>query len=409
MISRATERTRDPVSRRGSVTVEASISIALFVFAMVSILSLINICRLQRRIGHALNCAALDISRYSYFFYVTGGYDAISTVRKTADDLIDGIGHSDNPGIGSKALAELAKVLLADDQGTTEADFTWGGDTTDVSNEDPISLLLSTLSERVEDNVSGLIAGSIVRALFRCELGLPDTAADRYLRSHGVIGGWGGLDFEISRLWSERSPCDISLAVRYRIRIPFLPGMTIPFVQRAVTGAWLGGDMTAGADGSSYSIDDYYNGGGIGSIWKLSAFDRGKVFREEFSKNYPNSDAIEGMHGVIGYDPAANTYYNCVSINTFSESYNDEGFQAAKACEHTVRRLKLTVSELAERLHEGSRAFVEYTVFIPEDASGEVRDEICRYLAAKGEQLQERYPIVDITFRIERAGGNART
>ena len=224
MISRATERTRDPVSRRGSVTVEASISIALFAFAMVSILSLINICRLQRRIGHALNCAALDISRYSYFFYVTGGYDAISTVRKTADDLIDGIGHSDNSGIGSKALAELAKVLLADDQGTTEADFTWGGDTTDVSNEDPISLLLSTLSERVEDKASGLIAGSIVRAMFRCELGLPDTAADRYLRSHGVIGGWGGLDFEMSRLWSERSPYDISLAVRYRIRIPFLPG-----------------------------------------------------------------------------------------------------------------------------------------------------------------------------------------
>jgi len=77
---------------------------------------------------------------------------------------------------------------------------------------------------------------------------------------------------------------------------------------------------------------------------------------------------------VIGYDPSTCTYHNCVSINTFSESYNDDGFQAAKACEHSIRKLRLTISELGDRLDEGERAYVSYTVIIPEDASDEVHD-----------------------------------
>lgn len=407
MISQGISKQRRLRSCSGSVTVEASISMVLFIFALVSILSAINICRLQRRIGQALNSTALDISRYSYFYYVTGGYDATRYVMGTTSELLQGLGEKESPGVELKTLAELTDVLFGESPGAAEANYTGSENTYNNCSEDPISLLLSLLSEGIESHVSGLVAEPIVKAAFHSNLSLSDTETDEYLKSHGVVGGWSGLDFEMSRLYPEESPCDVSLAVSYSIRIPFVRGVSLPVVQRAVTGSWLGGDRTVITGNGSFSLEDYYNGSYSNSIWRLSAFDRGRLFREVFSQKYSSFDAIDGMHGVIGYDPISNTYLNCVSINTFSESYNSDGFQAAKACEHTIRKLKLTISEVMDRLHEGDRASVAYTVIIPEDARDEVYNGIYQYLAIKGGEFHSRYPSVDISFEIVKAGGNA--
>ena len=395
--------------RGGSVTVEASISLVLFIFAMVSVLSVINICRLQRRIGNALNRTALDISRYSYFYYVTGGYDAARNVKSAAAATLHGLADRDSDGTALATLAELTNALFGGDPDGSEEAYDGSGNASYGSAEDQISLLLSLLSESIADRISGLAAGHFVRAVFHCNLGLPDTETDKYLRSHGVVGGWNGLSFDKSRLFPDRSPRDIDLEVSYKVKIPFLAGLSLPVTQRAVTGAWLGGDRTIGTGEGEYTLEDYYNGNCTESIWKLPAFDRGKLFKEVYTREYRDLGVVEGMRSVIGYDPSTGTYHNCVSINTFSESYNDDGFQAAKACEHSIRKLRLTISELGDRLDEGERAYVSYTVIIPEDASDEVHDSIDRYLTKKIGEFQGKYPFVEISFRIVRSGGNANT
>ena len=47
------------VDNRGSITVEATISLVTFFLTIVSVLSMISICRVQYCIGRALKAAAL--------------------------------------------------------------------------------------------------------------------------------------------------------------------------------------------------------------------------------------------------------------------------------------------------------------------------------------------------------------
>lgn len=58
-------------SESGSVTVEATISLSAFMFAIVTILTIINICIVQARVSYAINTTAKEISQYSYLYALT--------------------------------------------------------------------------------------------------------------------------------------------------------------------------------------------------------------------------------------------------------------------------------------------------------------------------------------------------
>lgn len=57
---------------KGAIVVEATMSLTFFIFAMLLILSITNICLAQSKIGVALNSAATEISEYSYLYKLTG-------------------------------------------------------------------------------------------------------------------------------------------------------------------------------------------------------------------------------------------------------------------------------------------------------------------------------------------------
>lgn len=59
-------------SQRGSLTVEATVSLTVFIFFIITILSLINICRAQAKIAVAVDSVAKEISQYSYFYGISG-------------------------------------------------------------------------------------------------------------------------------------------------------------------------------------------------------------------------------------------------------------------------------------------------------------------------------------------------
>lgn len=387
----------------GSITVEATISLVTFFITIISILSIICICRVQYRIGRVLREAALDVSRYSYFYYAVGGYSSVHSVKRAADGSSSHRGVLDLGDTDIELLTELTKVLFSEDDESHE-DAGRGGLYTE---EDSVDVIIQLLSECTDKLSSSLIAGPIAKSVFHVKLGMSNSDTDRYLKSNGVVNGWKGLDFGLSELFSSESPRDVKLCVRYKIRIPLLGGISLSVTQNAITRAWLGGDRTVAGNSFGSSDDNELEDKGLNSIWRMSAFDRGLLFKEIFSNQYPPSNSISDMRGVIGYNPAENRYYNCVSINTFSESYNRNGFQAATACEHTVRKLRITISEVQGRLSDDEQAVISYTVIIPEDANDTVSREIEHYLIRRIDEFNAQNTSLDIYFKIVRAGGNA--
>lgn len=59
-------------SNKGSVTVEATIALTAFMFAIITILTIVNICMVQARISIAINTVAKEMSQYSYLYALTG-------------------------------------------------------------------------------------------------------------------------------------------------------------------------------------------------------------------------------------------------------------------------------------------------------------------------------------------------
>ena len=59
-------------SEQGAITVEATISLTAFMFMIVTVLTIVNICIVQTKIGIAIHCAAKEISQYSYLYALTG-------------------------------------------------------------------------------------------------------------------------------------------------------------------------------------------------------------------------------------------------------------------------------------------------------------------------------------------------
>ena len=60
------------LKEKGAIVVETTMSLTFFIFAMLMILSITNICLAQSKIGTALNSAAIELSEYSYLYKLTG-------------------------------------------------------------------------------------------------------------------------------------------------------------------------------------------------------------------------------------------------------------------------------------------------------------------------------------------------
>ena len=83
---------------QGALVVEATLSLTAFVFAMFTILTLVNVYYIQAKMSVALNAATKEISQYSYLYYALGinEYEAefsegTEESRQMAKDAIDGV------------------------------------------------------------------------------------------------------------------------------------------------------------------------------------------------------------------------------------------------------------------------------------------------------------------------------
>lgn len=69
----------------GAIVIEATISLTAFMFLIVTILSITNICIIQARMTNALNATAKEIAQYSYLYSLTGFDESINGLNNAGE------------------------------------------------------------------------------------------------------------------------------------------------------------------------------------------------------------------------------------------------------------------------------------------------------------------------------------
>ena len=366
----------------------------IFLLAILSLLSVVNVCRLQSHLGNALNRTALFLSQYSYFYYASGMYSASSDVKEAVNDAESAIS---DPNAAAELIGNTVRLF-------------GGEDGAEEPSELFRTLFLGGIAGGMKKVESDRIVAPIVRTFFLKELGADAKDTDAYLVNRGVSNGVDGLDFSMSSLFPAENPEEIGLVLCYDVKLPFFRGLDVTVMQNALTGAWLGGDRTkdkiARSDGESGQADSDTDGE---SVWAMDPFDRGKYLTAKFKEEHGFQEARALPTGIDGYDQAANTFVGCTSINTFSPGYNDRGFSASAASRNAIALIKKAIDS-AERTENVTPASVsmEFTVIIPEDAPPDIANRLTSYLVEKTRQINKENPHYRISCIIVRKGGNAK-
>ncbi|MDR2670872.1 MAG: hypothetical protein LBC26_04035 [Oscillospiraceae bacterium] len=449
---------------RGSITVEASLSMVFFTSVMIILLSIINICRVQSAINHALNISALEMSQYSYFYEVTGLYsldrnmhgagepagETVTGMIQNADTSIAGVESIYNLiGSSGKALEgtetptdvlDTYKTLKGNYENAKTNVYNISdsikalGDQVDGIVSNPMdfvkSLAAMGVSGGMDEAKSHLIAAPLARALVAQHIGNGryaddhKTDADRYLKAMGIKEGLDGLNFNMSTLFSKDAPLDVNLVVAYELEVislPFVGPIKIQFAQSASTRGWLGGDETivpapAPAESPPPNEEGY-------SVWNLGNLDRGLFFKDMLKKTHAGTGIVtaQGTQTPYAYDKNTNTFYHCISFNAFASSYNNASgfkadFSAGKINGKLLEKLEKIKNTNELPMEDGGKVtidqsrpkHVECLVIIPEDTPPEVESALLQALNTQAQADNSKTDGVTVSFRIARGGGNAK-
>lgn len=247
----------------GAVVLEAAISLPVFMFFIVTILSIINICIAQSRIQIALNETAKEISEYSYFFSLTGldeiqkiNYDESGETRDNLTNVLDGItttyGGFQNIATGvsefeinESVFDNIESTIDTIDENVDTIDEALDNTmkTLETMASDPKSLMIGVarigINELVEE-VKSQFAALMTKGLIQKHLmDKADGDVDEYLMHLGIVDGLDGIDFTGSLIFLNGSD-DIILVAEYNLPLIKLLNNDIElhFVQSAPTKAW---------------------------------------------------------------------------------------------------------------------------------------------------------------------------
>lgn len=256
----------------GSVTIEATIALSTFMFAIVTILTIVNICIVQARISYAINTTAKEISQYSYLYSLTGindsqsrlyeaGVEGTKDISKILADVNTVYNEIENLGnTGNQSPENIDDIMSAWDSavGSVENIEVAGSSLYDTVSDiasDPKNLMFGiaklAASEGFDLVKSRLIAAPLAKTMIQKHLvSTEDGDVDAYLKFLGVIpsstGSYiDGLDFSQSTLFPYGSN-EIRINVQYDVKvIALLPiDFSFHFNQTAVTHGWLAGEQS---------------------------------------------------------------------------------------------------------------------------------------------------------------------
>ena len=321
----------------GSVTIEATISLSAFMFAIVTILTIVNICIVQAKMSYAINTTAKEISQYSYLYSLTGlnnsqdmlykaGVEGTKDVTKILTDINTVYNEIENLGnTGNQSPDNIEQIMSAWDdvagsaQKIEEAGSSIYESISDIA-DDPKNLLFGIAKMAASDGFdlvkSRLIAAPLAKVMVQKHLvNSKDASVEDSLKFLNVVpsatGSYlDGLDFKQSSLFPHGSN-EIRINVQYDVKvIALLPiNFSFHFNQTAVTHGWLAGEQ------SYQSSQEYVDNDTLwtkSTINERSTLIRHMVINDKIGEGY---EKTTGLTDVQLYNSETNEFIMISSMN----------------------------------------------------------------------------------------------
>lgn len=315
-MKRLFEKLKKPkTGERGAVVVEATICLSAFVFALFLILSVVDICYVQAKIGIALNSAAKEMSQYAYLYDALDLYDNMSGQGGKSSELMKGFtGFFDKLSDGTGNISEQLSSTFSKSAELTE-------------NESG--------AEYMKNGGGMLLAQQCVKKNLKSH---PNDSADAFLKRCHVEDGFKGLNFLNSTFLTDANQSEVNLVVAYKVQVVRLMGIdyTFNFVQRASTKAW-----GRGASGQPEAPAS-------SSVWDMSnQFARGNAIVATEKKKYTYTSSTNGYHA---YDAKNNQFIKIRSMDTFADTYSGNAKEIEKAIKQSYTEMQSGVSKLEKNI-----------------------------------------------------------
>lgn len=185
---------------RGSITLEASIFLVLFIVFYLAMMDLIQIARAQVILQYAATEAAREISQYSYVLTKTGIVEKrVSTSTQAAEFAADAGSLLEDVKAVGNAIKGGGNVIGSVQQAGQHAGEFFGDP--DALMDNIFALVKTMGADALSDMAIGVIVEGIVEEQIE---NMSSKSADQYLKDLGIDGGMGGLEFGDSR-WANSS------------------------------------------------------------------------------------------------------------------------------------------------------------------------------------------------------------
>ncbi len=437
-------RARKPKASRGSLTIEATVTLPLFIIVILAVLNFMNYCRIQAMMSSAVDTVAKEFSQYCYLYEMTGlrrlenkmteaGKSSEGTLNTVIGSMDAMFGAFENGKTSASAVTDSIKA--GDVQGVMDNLQGFEGTATEIAAQydiisgeaaaiaaDPGAFMKSFAalagSKVTNYAKSQLIAAPLAKALVVKHFGDNAAQASAKLESLGVVDGLDGLNFRLSTLFSPTSPDDVEIVCFYKIKVinPFAENgedeMVLSKVAR--TRGWLGGDdpdrvTPKKEEEPKTEEEEEEEKEEEFSIWQIApSAARGEYITSQEKKMAQSQGAYSASKYYDSYynTNGQNKFVQYVSIDTFSQTYSNDVNAAANSLFNKLSKLDTNTSALKEEITvtdpsgnkttvnspKGTRT-IELVVILPDNTSAQYEADLKARMAEKTEGFGDNYTI----------------
>lgn len=355
--------------KSGSVTIEATISLSAFMFAIVTLLTIVNICVIQAKMSYAINTTAREISQYSYLYSLTGfnnreneTYEAGKVQTQDVEKILTNVNtvynEIENLGqTGNQSMDNVEDILNAWDKiAESGENMSEAGSSIQTSIEkianDPKNLLFGIakigLVKGFDLVKSKFIAAPLAKTM--CKRHLVNEKggdANAYLKHLGVVpsatGSYmDGLDFSESTLFPYGSS-EIKINVSYDVKvIALLPiDFSFHFNQTAITHGWLAGELNFQSAKSYQKNKTLWT---KSTVKERSSMIRHMVIADMLDEGYVKTT---GLTDVQLYNAESNTF---VMISSMNPLWSADGEKAKTLDDIDTDALKESIKRICGKM-----------------------------------------------------------
>ena len=202
-------------NERGTLIIEASFSLVIFIAGIASIISLINVVMVHNKVQHVINQTAKEIAAYGYIYDI-----ATDELKPLLDGFIEGFTADSNVDSMYDDNSLVGNILT---------------EIKEATSKQAINQVVKVIAEKYFGNTRG-----------------ESESADKYLQAYRVKDGLKGLDFSDSILYQSEGKTGhetVEICVEYIIEHDFpltpFPVKEIYMKQKVATRAWIDGDGTS--------------------------------------------------------------------------------------------------------------------------------------------------------------------